>query len=116
MAESRGSAPRVAIEHTGTLTKRGRFNKTWKVRSFTLYRLGWLVYFEKSSNPQKGRVLVAHCDVAVDETFGRPFTFTITSADGDALVLQAIDEADRDSWMRCVKAGSLSGALCQVLQ
>ena len=89
----------VHVEHRGTLTKRGRINKSWKVRTFTLYRLGWLVYATHDGAPQKGRVLVAHCSCTVDKAIPRPSAFTITSADGDALVLQAPSDAERDEWM-----------------
>lgn len=100
--DSKGTT-RNAVEFKGTLTKRGRLNKSWKVRTFTLYKLGWLVYAESSAAPQKGRVLVAHCSCAVDTTHGRPAAFSITSADGDSLILQAGSDAERDDWMRQVR-------------
>lgn len=87
---------------SGFLTKCGHVRKSWKRRWFTLLADGTLTYAEDEGRPSKGALNVgcATCTPLPDARFKRGHVFSVTSALGETLVMQADSDHDREAWVR----------------
>ena len=87
----------------GWMAKQGHIFKTWKNRWFVLDGRNVLYYAKEGSAKPRGAIqMVDGTDVIVEESYPKPYCFTIVTP-RKRFVLQAADEDEMAEWLEAIQ-------------